>query len=113
MEPDFPEQAMTTWRERMNEMMTTLERERDELRVRLHLGKKELQEELDELDGRLDALRARAAEWADKADDQLDEAIDDAREKTSGWMTELREGYSKLRDRMSSDEPPAAPPPGA
>jgi DNA repair exonuclease SbcCD ATPase subunit len=101
---------MSAWRERMNEMMTDLERERDELRVKLHLGKKELQEELEQLDSRLDALRSRAAEWADKADDQLDDVIGDAREKTSGWMSEIREGYGKLRERLSRDESPPPPP---
>lgn len=97
---------MGTWRDKMAEMLKDLERERDELRVKLHLGRKELQEELDQMDDRLAAFRARAAEWADKADDQLDDVIDEAREKTSGWMSELKEEYGKLRDRLSRDDRP-------
>lgn len=102
---------MPTWREKMNDMMTELQQERDELRLKLHLGKAELKDELAELDTRLDDLRAKAAVWADKADDQLDDVLDDAREKASGWLGELKEGYQKVRERLAKDD--ARPPPPA
>lgn len=95
---------MGTWRERVDEFVKELQQDRDELRVKAALGKAELKDELAELDEKLDELRARAATWADKADDQLDDVIDEAKERTSGWMKELREGYQKIRDRLDRDE---------
>jgi uncharacterized coiled-coil DUF342 family protein len=101
---------MTTWRERINEMLTELQQERDELQVKVALGKAELKEELAELDGKLDELRVKAAAWADKADDQLDDVLGDAKEKASDWLGDLKDGYRKLRERMKGDDT-AAPPP--
>ena len=98
---------MATWREKVNELMLELQQERDELRVRAHLGKKELKEELAELDDKFEKVRARAAEWADKADDRMDDLLDDTKERTSGLMKEIKEGYDKLRDRLDKDD--AAP----
>lgn len=101
---------MSTWRERMDAMMKELQQERDELRVKMSLGKAELRDELAELDGKLDELRSRAAAWADKADDQLDDVVADAREKAADWLGDLKAGYQKIRDRMRDDEPtPPAP----
>lgn len=99
---------MTSWRDRITEMMTELQQERDELRVKLALGKAELKDELAELDGKLDELKGKAAEWADKAEDEIEDMADEARERASGWLGELKEGYQKLRNRVSGDEPPAA-----
>ena len=100
---------MATWREKVDELVRELQQERDELRVKAHLGKKELKEELAELDTKLDELKAKAAVWADKADDRMDDALDEAKERTSAWMKELKEGYSKLRDRMDRDDAPSPP----
>lgn len=99
---------MATWREKVDELVKELQQDRDELRVKAALGKAELKDELAELDARLDEMKARAAAWADKADDQIDDILGDAREKTSGWMQELREGYQKLRERLDRDERPGA-----
>lgn len=97
---------MATWREKVDELVKELQQDRDELRVKAALGKAELKEELAELDAKLDDLKAKAAVWADKADDQMDDLFDEAKERTSGWMKELKEGYQKLRDRMDRDEAP-------
>lgn len=101
------EGQMATWREKVDELVNDLQRERDELRVKAALGKAELRDELAELDTKLDDLKAKAAVWADKADDQIDDAMDEAKVRTSGWMKDLKEGYQKLRDRMDRDTPPA------
>ena len=102
---------MSTWRDRMNEMITELQQERDELRVKLHLGKADLKDELAELDAKLDTLRGRAAEWADKADDQLDDVVADVRSKADGWLKEIREGFGRVRDNLTKDDAPPPPPP--
>ena len=94
---------MATWREKVDELVRELQQDRDELRVKAALGKAELKEELAELDAKLDEVKAKAAVWADKADDQMDELVDEAKERTSGWMKEIKEGYQKLRDRLDAD----------
>jgi len=94
---------MATWREKVDELVRELQQDRDELRVKAALGKAELKDELAELDAKLDEVKAKAAVWADKADDQVDELVDEAKERTSGWMKEIKEGYQKLRDRLDSD----------
>jgi sugar-specific transcriptional regulator TrmB len=99
---------MATWREKVDELVRELQQDRDELRVKAALGKAELKEELAELDTKLDELKAKAAVWADKADDRMDDVLDEAKERTSSWMKELKEGYSRLRDRLDKDD--ASPP---
>ena len=94
---------MATWKEKVDELVRELQQDRDELRVKAALGKAELKEELAELDAKLDEVKSKAAVWADKADDQMDELLDEAKERTSGWMKEIREGYQKLRDRLDAD----------
>lgn len=101
---------MATWREKIDGMMQELQQERDELRLKMHLGKAELRDELAELDTKLDAMKAKAATWADKAEDEAEDLLDDAKAKAADWMGELRQGYQKIRDRMSDDDK-AAPPP--
>jgi hypothetical protein len=97
------DKTMATWKEKYEEIVKELQQERDELRVKAALGKAELRDELAELDTKLDALKTRAAEWAEKADDQMDDLLDDAREKGSGLMQELKASYQKLRDRLDGD----------
>lgn len=99
---------MPTWREKVDELVRELQQDRDELRVKAALGKAELKDELAELDAKLDEVKAKAAVWADKADDQIDDILDDAREKTSGWMNELKVSYQKLRERMDRSDRPDA-----
>ena len=94
---------MATWKEKVDELVRELQQDRDELRVKAALGKAELKDELAELDAKLDEVKAKAAVWADKADDQMDEMLDEAKERTSGWMKEIKEGYQKLRDRLDTD----------
>ena len=95
---------MGTWKEKVDELMRDLQQDRDELRVKAALGKAELKDELEELDAKLDEVRAKAKVWAEKADDQMDDMLDDAKERTSGWMKELKEGYARIRDRLDRDE---------
>lgn len=101
---------MATWREKIDGMMHELQQERDELRVKMALGKAELRDELAELDTKLDAMKEKAARWADKAEDEAEDMLGDAREKAGEWFGELREGYQKLRQRMADDDKPAPPP---
>jgi hypothetical protein len=100
---------MAIWREKVDELVRELQQDRDELRQKAALGKAELKEELAELDTKLDELKAKAAVWADKADDRMDDVLDEAKERTSSWMKELKEGYSRQRDRLDRDDVPPTP----
>lgn len=98
-------------KDKINEMLTELQQERDELRVKMALGKAELKDELAELDTKMDELKARAATWADKADDKMDDLLDDAKDKAGDWFGELKDGYKKLRERLTDSEVPPPPAP--
>ena len=91
-----------TWNQKLQDLMTSLEQERDELRVKLHLASRDAKDEFEALEARLDALRARviagSAEARETASDVGDVLGDTARKVAD----DLRDGYRKLRDQMSS-----------
>ena len=87
---------MTAWREQLNKTLDDLRRERDLLRVQLHLGKTEIKQEWDKLE----------VKWAKLKDegDRLSGATRDARgdlaKAASQLAAELKASYSRLRDRL-------------
>ena len=99
---------MDDWRARIDEMLAELQQERDELRLKMHLGQQDLRDEMDRLDSRLDELRQSTSEWAGKAEHQLADVAADAGQKTRHWLAELKQGFQKARDRINRDEQPGA-----
>lgn len=89
------------WNERLQELITSLEQERDELRVKLHLASKDAKDELDALDARLDGLRARFLASSADARETASEVGDVVSDTARKVADDLREGYRKLRDQMS------------
>ena len=83
---------------RWEEIIEKLQQERDELRLRLHLGKAEAREELAKLDVRLEQLRTKGK----AARGEAGEAMDDIEEATKKLWTEIREGYDRVRRSLSS-----------
>jgi hypothetical protein len=90
-----------TWHEKLETLITSLERERDELRVQMNLASKDAKDEFAALEVRLDALRARltsaGADMKDTAGELGDTVGDTARKVAD----ELRAGYRKIRDTLS------------
>jgi len=84
---------MATMRERLRETLERLEQERDELRVRLHLGKAEARQEWDKLDGRIAELRERL----DRAGDEAGDVMQDVGEAARLLGDEIRTGFERLR----------------
>lgn len=84
---------MATMGERLDDMLRRLEQERDELRVRLHLGKAEAKEEWDKLDARIGELRARLDRAGSEAGDAADEVAAAARRLGE----EIRTGFDRIR----------------
>ena len=84
---------MATMRDKLRETLDKLEQERDELRVRLHLGKAEAKEEWDKLDARIDELRSRI----DRAGDEAGEVMDDVTAAAKLLGDEIRLGFDRIR----------------
>jgi hypothetical protein len=84
---------MSTMRERLQEMLEKLEQERDELKVRLHLGKAEAREEWEKMEGRIAELRVRL----DRAGDEAGEVMEDVGMAAKLLGDEIREGFGRIR----------------
>ncbi|MEZ4412593.1 MAG: hypothetical protein R2910_06390 [Gemmatimonadales bacterium] len=87
---------MTTMRERLREMLEKLEQERDELKVRAHLGKAEAKEEWEKMEGRIAELRSRL----DKAGDEAGDVMEDVGAAAKLLGEEIREGFARIRKSL-------------
>jgi hypothetical protein len=95
-------EARMTWHEKLQDLLTTLEQERDELRLQLHLASRDARDEFGALEARLDALRERMASGGAEARDVASEVGDVVGDTARKVADDLREGYRKLREQMSS-----------
>jgi len=82
---------------KLAEMLTTLQREADELQVQAALGKAEAKEKWEEVNGRLQAFRAKL----EAARGPAGEVLDDVGEKARELADEVREGFNKLRSLLT------------
>lgn len=85
-----------TWRTRLQEVLADLERERDELRLKLHLAKADGRDELARVEEKLAELRLRAG----AAGSEAREAMDDINQAASRLADEIREGFSRVRKTL-------------
>ena len=86
-------QDVSDWKERMERELEELRRVRDELRVRIHLGKKDAQDRWQQLERRMAELESHAKRAAQRTEAPLQELKDAARH----LVDELRHGYRELR----------------
>jgi hypothetical protein len=87
---------MTDLRATWQKVLTDLERERDELKLKIHLGKAEGREELAKLDDRLAELRLRA----DAAGTEAKGAVEDIGEAAKKLTAEIRAGIDRVRKTL-------------
>ena len=87
---------MSGWRERWQQVISDLERERDELKLRLHLAKAEGRDEWVRLDAKLGELKLRA----DAASTEARDAMDDIGEAAKKLAAEIREGFARVRKTL-------------
>lgn len=80
------------------ELLRGLRHERDELKLQMHLAKKELQDEWENLDQQLESLGQRY-EPLRKA---VAESTDDVWDSLKLVGSEIREGFSKIRKSLQS-----------
>jgi CBS domain-containing protein len=88
--------ASGSWRDRFEHEMEELRRLRDELRVRIHLGKADARDAWDRLEQRFGELEGQAKRAAQRTGGPLHELGDAARH----LLEELRAGYRELRGRF-------------
>lgn len=84
-------------RARWQRMLQDLERERDELRVKLHLAKADAKDEWVRLEEKMDRLRARLR----SAGREADAAADDVGEAAQRLWDEVKEGLQRIRNEVT------------
>jgi hypothetical protein len=84
---------MTEWREKWQQALTDLERERDELKLKIHLAKAEGRDELARLDQKFSELRFRAQAARVEARD----AMGDVGGAAKQLIDEIRAGLDRVR----------------
>ncbi len=80
------------WREKLKTFKEKLEVEREELRLTVKLASMEARDELEVMETKWQAFKEKVAE---------SEITEDARETADKLAAELKEGYSKLKDKIS------------
>lgn len=88
--------GMTEWSDRWQAILGDFERQRDELKVRVHLAKAEAREEMEKLESRIDALRVKAQSAGSEAKGALKE-IGGAAEQLAN---EIRQGLERVRKTL-------------
>jgi len=90
------------WQNKLEELITTLERERDELRVKVHLASLDAKDEFAGLEQRLDTLRARLTSKGGEAKETASDVGDVVGETARKMADELRDGYRRIREKMAN-----------
>lgn len=92
---------MSEWSEKAKAMMADLERERDELRVKMHLAKADAKDELAKLDAQMNEkmaeLKAKIASFDKDGDGSV---MDDLGDAARGLAGDIRESFQKFRERL-------------
>lgn len=84
-------------REDFDKIVERLKRERDQLKLRMHLASMEVKEEFGEAEKKWQKIKTKAAEIADDAVETSDDYVDKA--KIIG--EELKETYNRITKRLS------------
>jgi hypothetical protein len=89
------------WQNKLEELITSLEQERDELRVKVHLASLDAKDEFAALETRLDALRARMVSAKDDAKESAGGVGEVVSETARKMADDLKDGYRKIRERLA------------
>jgi len=84
------------WRAKWQQVLADLERERDELKLKLHLAKAEGRDEWARMDQKLSELRFRAEAAGTEARDAMDEVGEAARKLAE----EIKAGFDRVRKTL-------------
>jgi hypothetical protein len=86
-------------KERLADLVAKVKQERDELRLKVHLGSMEAKEEWKELEGKWQKLESRMSETKQEAADKAREA----RANVALIADELGAAYRRIRDGLGMD----------
>ncbi|HEY7682219.1 MAG TPA: hypothetical protein VH879_06215 [Gemmatimonadales bacterium] len=87
---------MTDWRARWAQTLSDLERERDELKLKIHLAKAEGRDELARLDEKISDLRQRT----DAAGVEAKDAMGNVGEAAKKLVAEIKAGFDRVRKTL-------------
>lgn len=92
---------MSEWSDKISAMMADLQRERDELRVKMHLATADAKDEFTRLDAQLDdkmaALKSKVASFDKDGDGRVMDDVGDAARELAG---DIQKGFQKFRERF-------------
>ena len=88
---------MTTVREEVEQLLEELERQRDELKVKLHLAKAEIRDEWEKLEHKRAELRSKLT----AASGQAEDAWKDIGAAAGLLADELKKGYDRIRSTLT------------
>jgi transcription elongation GreA/GreB family factor len=90
-----------SWNDRLQELITALEQERDELRLKVHLASRDARDEFEALEARLDELRARLGDATSEARGTATDVGGVVGETARKLADDLRDGYRRIRDQLA------------
>lgn len=92
---------MSEWSEKAKSLMADLERERDELRVKMHLAKADAKDEMEKLDAQMNEkiaeLKAKIASFDKDGDGKV---MDDFGDAARALASDIRDSFRKFRERF-------------
>jgi predicted nucleic acid-binding Zn-ribbon protein len=85
-----------TWNEKWQELVTDLERERDELKLKIKLGTKDAHDQVGKLDDKIQQLKIKADAAASEAKDAMEDVGDVAKKLAE----EIKAGFERVRKTL-------------
>lgn len=93
---------MTDWGKRIDDMMEALKQQRDELEVKLNLGKLEARDEWEQLEKKFNHLVAETEAKSRPLRGAVDESARDVGTALERVGEELKKGYERIRKSVES-----------
>ncbi|MEO8633973.1 MAG: hypothetical protein ABI587_01740 [Gemmatimonadales bacterium] len=87
---------MSKWNEKWQELVTDLERERDELKLKIKLGTKDAHDQVGKLDEKIQQLKIKADAAASEAKGAMEDVGDVARKLAE----EIKSGFERVRKTL-------------
>lgn len=87
-------------KERKNELIQELKQQRDELRLKMHLGKAEARDEWEKLEKRWAAFERRFDDEKEAVEDFFEDTSDKIEDSLERVAEEIKKGYQRLREKL-------------
>ena len=87
---------MSGWNEKWQGLVSDLERERDELKLKIKLGTKDAHDQVGKLDDKIQQLKIKA----DAATSEAKDAMEDVGEVARKLADEIKAGFDRVRKTL-------------